>query len=213
MALDDLFFFDSKNQVLGLSVTTKESHVLELAVSQNPMMGTIPISDHAYLRLRIVRLNVFISNYPMWTSSLFSLDGLFYDIGSWSNFYGNLASNIGSNVERTLGLPNTFSPSRARTAFEKIQKLMAQPRPLKVQTNLYLYSNMVIARFTPTTDVGNVQTLQGEMELREVLLTNQQGDRFKNVDDNMKNTTAQTQDKGDTEFQSAPPSFNNRATR
>lgn len=142
-------FISSNNAVGGLRFDgwLTEKHSNEVVVTTNPVELGADIADHAIIQPVKLDIEVMVTDSPLGLQAINAAVG---------------------QVAQLFGASTAEGGTRSAQAYIELLKIMHNRQPIDVQTNLKLYSNMVITSVSPPVD--KYKALVIPIQLVEVII-------------------------------------------
>lgn len=165
-------------------VTVEEHYVDRLQITQHPVAGGTPISDHAFLLPKTVTMKC-----------------------GWTN----AAPSLSPGMVATSPF-DSFGETRAYEIYQQLLALQASRQPFQLTAGKRTYPNMLISELSVTNDQKTEYALIIEVALQEVIIvktaTTSGAPDYPSPEDSTKpDTTAPTVDNGLVQPQPTPPNY------
>jgi hypothetical protein len=154
MAFENLFIRTIQSlEGVQLDAILSETHNNNVRITKNPVELGADITDHAVIESKRLTMVAQVSDTPLGTAAL------------------------GEIVDTTNGLFGTATSdnlTRSEAAYNSLVTIMELREPIKVQTKLVDYPNMIITSINTNRDKDTSRIVRMNITLEEVLITESQ---------------------------------------
>jgi len=151
MAFEQLFIRTKKSiGGIELDAVLSETHNNNIRITKNPIELGADITDHAIIEPKKINIVAQVSDTPLGAAAF---------------------GTIVDSVTGLFGSSTSGDLTRSNAAYQAMVQLMELREPIDVQTNLILYTNMMITSLSTRQDKNSARAVMMVLNLEEVIIT------------------------------------------
>lgn len=166
---------------LKLDAVNQVQHQHEAEVTENPIEGSIPGSDHMDVKPKVLTFTGLISEAPIKIEEalLGNVAGAVGGVASKA-LGGVIGSAVTGGVAALGGLLLNKPGNRVLDGFKAMEQLQTEKIPVTLITGLRAYQNMMLTSFVPTESAENGKSLSFTATFREIrVVSSKKGNKKK----------------------------------